>query len=109
MAGFKYDIQKTIFSVASDSDGWNLELNLISWNGREAKYDLRKWSDDHEKLGKGCYMSEDEVVLLVQKSKEIIKEITGEEVKDDKVEKVNDKEEKESKSIKEDDKELPFD
>lgn len=96
MADFKFDIKKTVFSVPSDTDGWNLELNLISWSGREPKWDLRKWQDDREKMGKGCSMSEDEVVLLFQKSSEILKEITGEDIS-------------ESQSSKSESSEFPFD
>jgi hypothetical protein len=80
MSDFKYEIKKTVFSINSDTDGWNLELNLISWNGREPKWDLRKWSSDHEKMGKGCSMSEDEVVIMFQKSADILEGITGESV-----------------------------
>ena len=80
MADFKYDIKKNIFSIPSDTDGWTLELNLVSWNGRDPKYDLRKWQEDHEKMGKGCSMSEDEVVILFQKAPEILKAITGEDI-----------------------------
>ena len=79
---FTYEIKKTLASVKSDSDGWNLELNLISWSGRKPSYDLRKWSDNHEKMGKGVAMSEDEVVLLFSKAKDILKEITGEDVEE---------------------------
>lgn len=79
---FTYEIKKTLASVKSDSDGWNLELNLISWSGRKPSYDLRKWSENHEKMGKGVAMSEDEVVLLFSKAKDILKEITGEDVEE---------------------------
>ena len=79
---FTYEIKKTLASVKSDSDGWNLELNLISWSGRKPSYDLRKWNDNHEKMGKGVAMSEDEVVLLFYKAKDILKEITGEDVEE---------------------------
>ena len=40
------------------------ELNLVSWNGRKAKYDIREWSPDHEKLGKGVTLSEEELRAL---------------------------------------------
>ena len=40
------------------------ELNLISWNGREPKYDLREWSEDHTKMGKGITLTESELQVL---------------------------------------------
>jgi hypothetical protein len=51
--------------VLSKSDsGWAKELNLISWNEREPKYDIREWSPDGEKMGKGVTLSKEELVAL---------------------------------------------
>ena len=41
-----------------------MELNLVSWGGRPAKYDLRSWSPDHEKMGKGLTLTKEELVAL---------------------------------------------
>ena len=49
-----YEIINEI-GVVSDDGKWRLELNRISWNGREPKYDLRKWSPNHEKMGKALH------------------------------------------------------
>lgn len=65
---FNYEIKESIISVNSGDKEWNLELNLISWGGREPKYDIRKWSPDHEKMSKGVSLSEDEVILLFQQA-----------------------------------------
>lgn len=64
MADIKYEIEETIGIIAESAKGWKKELNLISWNGKEAKYDLREWSPDHEKMGKGVTLSNDEVKAL---------------------------------------------
>lgn len=64
MADIKYEIIKTIGFLSESSKGWTKELNLISWNGREPKYDLREWSSNHEKMGKGCTLSKEEVEAL---------------------------------------------
>ena len=61
MAGIKYDIEKEIGVISQSSKGWNKELNLVSWNNREAKYDIRDWDEDHQKMGKGITLSIDEV------------------------------------------------
>lgn len=53
MADIKYDIVEEVGVVSESSTGWTKELNLISWNNREAKYDLRDWAPDHAKMGKG--------------------------------------------------------
>ena len=44
--------------------GWTKELNLISWNDRAPKYDIRDWAPDRAKMGKGVTVSADEVILL---------------------------------------------
>lgn len=64
---FKYEIINNI-GVLSENNSWKKELNRISWNGNEPKYDIRDWSDNHEKMGKGITLSEDEL----RKLKEII-------------------------------------
>lgn len=43
--------------IATDSGGWTREFNLVSWNGREAKYDIRSWSPDKKKMGRGITMT----------------------------------------------------
>ena len=64
MADIKYDIVEEIGAVSESSTGWTKELNLISWNNREAKYDLRDWAPDHAKMGKGITLSIDELRQL---------------------------------------------
>lgn len=64
MAEIKYDIVETIAVISESAKGWNKELNLVSWNGREPKYDLRDWDPSHEKMGKGLTFSQDELKKL---------------------------------------------
>lgn len=64
MADIKYDIEKELGVISESKKGWNKELNLISWNGREAKYDIRDWSEDHSKMGKGITLDLDELKTL---------------------------------------------
>lgn len=64
MAEIKYEIKETIGVIAESSKGWKKELNLISWNGKEAKYDLREWAPEHEKMGKGVTLSNEELKAL---------------------------------------------
>ena len=54
-------IVEEIGAVSESSTGWTKELNLISWNNREAKYDLRDWAPDHAKMGKGITLSINEL------------------------------------------------
>ncbi|MBV6392411.1 MAG: hypothetical protein KPEEDBHJ_01633 [Anaerolineales bacterium] len=72
MTDIKYEIVKTIGAVSKpalsraegSASGWSKELNLISWNEREPKYDLRDWSGDKSKMGKGVTLTKEELLAL---------------------------------------------
>jgi len=64
MAEIKYDIIETIAVISESPKGWTKELNLISWNGRDPKYDLRDWAPNKEKMGKGITLSKEELLNL---------------------------------------------
>ena len=64
MAEIKYYIEKEIGVVSETTKGWTKELNLISWNGKTAKYDLRDWAPEHEKMGKCITLSKEELKSL---------------------------------------------
>ena len=71
MPDIKYEIEKELGYISESAKGWKKELNLISWNGKEAKYDLRDWDPEHEKMGKGITLTIDELKVL----KEILNEM----------------------------------
>ncbi|QGQ46294.1 YdbC family protein [Metabacillus sediminilitoris] len=64
MANIKFEIQEKLGTISEGAKGWKKELNLISWNGRDPKYDLRDWDQDNEKMGKGITLSKDELIQL---------------------------------------------
>lgn len=64
MADIKFEIEKELGSISESPKGWTKELNIISWNGKEGKYDLRDWAPNHEKMGKGVTLSVDELKKL---------------------------------------------
>jgi hypothetical protein len=64
MADIKYEIIEEIAVLSESAKGWKKELNLVSWNGREPKYDIREWAPDHEKMGKGMTLSKEELEKL---------------------------------------------
>lgn len=64
MADIKYEIIEELGVLSESAKGWKKELNLISWNGAEPKYDLRDWAPNHEKMGKGVTLNEEEVKTL---------------------------------------------
>lgn len=64
MSEIKYEILKNIAVLSTSASGWRKELNQISWNDREPKYDLRDWSADHSKMGKGVTLTKEELLAL---------------------------------------------
>lgn len=70
MNEIKYEIVEHIGVLSESSKGWKTELNLVSWNEREPKYDLRNWSENHDRMGKGIALTKEEVIKL----KEILNE-----------------------------------
>lgn len=61
---FKYEIVEKIAVLSESPKGWTKELNLISWNDRDPKYDIREWSPEGEKMGKGITLSVEEMAIL---------------------------------------------
>ena len=64
-----------VFSRANShsAKGWNKEINLVSWNGRPAKIDIRSWQKDHDKCGKGIALTWDEAEELVKLLNAVLK------------------------------------
>jgi len=61
---FKFEIIRPIGVVGESGRGWRMEVNLVSWNGREPKIDVRAWSPDHQKMGKGVGVTREEAAKL---------------------------------------------
>lgn len=76
MAELKFEITERIGVLSENAKGWTKELNKVSWNEREPKYDLREWNPDHSRMGKGITLTDKEVETL----KAIL---NGEEIEDD--------------------------
>ncbi|MBR3133018.1 MAG: hypothetical protein IKG42_02945 [Clostridia bacterium] len=68
MPEIKFEIVKKIGVISTSDKGWSKELNLVSWNGRDPKFDLRDWNEEHDKMGKGITLNHEEF----EKLKEII-------------------------------------
>lgn len=61
---FSFNITANHGTLSENKSGWALELNSVSWNGREEKYDIRSWSPDHKKMGKGITFTKEELSAL---------------------------------------------
>jgi hypothetical protein len=64
MADIKFEVTKHIGVLSEGSKGWQKELNLVSWNDREPKYDIREWAPERVKMGKGVTLSTTEITEL---------------------------------------------
>ena len=64
MAELKYEITEKLGVLSEAANGWTKELNLVSWNDREPVYDIRTWSPDHSRMGKGVSLAPDEMKRL---------------------------------------------
>lgn len=62
---FSFKITKHIATLPGEDGKWKKELNMVSWNGNKPKYDIRDWSPDHEKMGKGLTFTADEARIIV--------------------------------------------
>jgi hypothetical protein len=64
MADLSFDILKHLGVLSEERTGWKKELNLVSWNGRTPKLDIRDWAPGHEKMGKGITLTPEEARTL---------------------------------------------
>ncbi|MBQ7187541.1 MAG: YdbC family protein [Ruminococcus sp.] len=76
MAELKFEITKSLGVLSENAKGWTKELNMVSWNEHEPKYDIREWSPDHTRMGKGVTLTEEEINSLRAL-------LNGEELEDD--------------------------
>ncbi len=64
MSEIKFEIIQKFGILSTSGKGWNKELNLVSWNDRDPKYDLREWAPDGQTMGKGVTLSKEELLKL---------------------------------------------
>ena len=76
MREIQYEIVKEIAVLSTGDSGYTKETNLISWNGKEPKYDIRSFSPNREKCGKGITLNADEAAALL---KALQKELNSED------------------------------
>lgn len=64
MSDFKYEVIEEIAVLSESSKGWTKQLNIVSWNENEPKYDIREWAPDRSKMGKGVTFTKEEAAML---------------------------------------------
>ncbi|AOA00079.1 MULTISPECIES: YdbC family protein [Carnobacterium] len=68
---FSYEIMEEIAVLSENAKGWRKEFNLVSWNGNPPKFDIRDWAPDHEKMGKGLTLTNEEITVLKEHLKDM--------------------------------------
>lgn len=62
---FSYELVEEIATIGNPApSGWTTQLNLVSWNGKEPKLDIRSWNEDHSRMGKGISLSKEDAMEL---------------------------------------------
>ena len=64
MAEIKFTITKPLGILSEGSKGWQKEINIVCWNERSPKIDIRDWGPDHGKIGKGITLNTEELKKL---------------------------------------------
>ncbi|CAG5233409.1 seryl-tRNA synthetase family protein [Streptococcus pneumoniae] len=72
MAEFTFEIEEHLLTLSENEKGWTKEINRVSFNGAPAKFDIRAWSPDHTKMGKGITLSNEEFQTMVDAFKGIL-------------------------------------
>jgi len=64
MTDIRFEIKKHFGVISTGKGNWKMELNLVSWNDRPPKLDVRDWAPGHEKMGKGITLTTEEAASL---------------------------------------------
>lgn len=64
MSDFKFSIVKNLGVIAEGKEGWKKEVNLVSWNDRKPKLDIREWDETHMRMKKGMTFNSSEIKEL---------------------------------------------
>ena len=64
MSNFDCAIVREIAVLSSNANGWQLELNEVSWNGAAPKLDLRRWAPEHARQSKGLTLTRSEAKAM---------------------------------------------
>ena len=67
-----FEIIRNYGAISEKPSGWKREINIVSWGDGEPKFDIRDWSPDHTKMGKGITLTEEEMMNLIEIAKSSI-------------------------------------
>lgn len=61
-----FNIIESLGVLSTSTNGWTKEVNVVSWNDRPAKLDIRDWDPDHNKMSRGIGLNATEVAGLYE-------------------------------------------
>jgi hypothetical protein len=64
MAEIKFEIIKHLAVLSEGTKGWTKEVNIVSWNNRKPKVDIREWDENHEQMSKGITLNKEDMISL---------------------------------------------
>ncbi|HBE77101.1 MAG TPA: hypothetical protein DDW65_04870 [Firmicutes bacterium] len=64
MADVTFEIKDYLLVLSTGMKGWTKEVNVVSWNKRKPKLDIREWDENHIKMGKGITLNREEIIQL---------------------------------------------
>ena len=62
---FEYEVVNSIGVLARYNSGWTKEINMVAWNGKDPKFDIRDWNPEHSQMSRGVTLYEDELKQLM--------------------------------------------
>lgn len=60
----RFEFLEHLGVIAEKDTGWKKEVNLVAWNGGEAKIDVREWDPEHRRMSKGITLKEEEAEAM---------------------------------------------
>jgi hypothetical protein len=66
MPEIKFEIKQSLGILSEGAKNWAKEVNIVSWNDRKPKLDIREWDENHERMGKGITLNKEELLKLKQ-------------------------------------------
>ena len=66
MAEMKFEIKQHMCVLSERKNGWKKELNRVSWNDADPKWDIREWNEEHDKMSRGITLSDAEAKILFE-------------------------------------------
>lgn len=63
---FTANIEKHIGTISRSGNGWAMEVNMVSWNGKPATIDIREWDPSHERMSRGVKLTDEEARKLLE-------------------------------------------